>query len=78
MCTIEYGMMLIMIKKQKKKEANKEKKREKKESHLFYIGSDLSKRKTNKQTIYFVEGAVDRYRADLGLSTFNDGRGIFD
>jgi hypothetical protein len=21
---------------------------------------------------------VDRYRADLGLSTFNDGRGIFD
>jgi hypothetical protein len=30
MCTIEYGMMLIMIKKQKEKEANKEKKREKK------------------------------------------------
>ncbi len=22
--------------------------------------------------------AVDRYRADFGLSTFNDGRGIFD
>jgi hypothetical protein len=65
----------MMIKKRKKKRQTK--KREKKQSHLFYIGSDLAKMK-NKQTIYFVGGAVDRYRADLGLSTFNDGRGIFD
>jgi hypothetical protein len=27
---------------------------------------------------YFDGGAVERYRADNGLSTFNDGRGIFD
>ncbi len=25
-----------------------------------------------------VGGAVDRYRADLGLSTFNEGRGILE
>ncbi|CAF0807805.1 unnamed protein product [Adineta ricciae] len=33
---------------------------------------------SKKETIHLGGTAVDRYRADLGLSTFKDGRGIFD
>ena len=55
---------------------------------LYGMIENNKKKETNKQTItfvlktegifYFGGGAVERYRADIGLSTFNDGRGIFD
>lgn len=64
------------IKSEKKKQ--KTEKEWKESNHMFYVGSDLSKWKKKEKTIHFVGGAVDRYRADFGLSTFNDGRGIFD
>jgi hypothetical protein len=73
MCTIKYGMM--MNKMQKKKQA-KVKKKGKKSNHMFLYR--FRSFETKKNSIYFVGGAVDRYRADFGLSTFNDGRGIFD
>jgi hypothetical protein len=41
------------------------------------MGSDLSEWRKKKR-IHLGGSAVDRYRADFGLSTFSDGRGIFD
>jgi hypothetical protein len=37
-----------------------------------------TKNHINREKAYFDGRVVERYRADLGLSTFNDGRGIFD
>jgi hypothetical protein len=37
-----------------------------------------TKNHIHREKAYFDGRVVERYRADLGLSTFNDGRGIFD
>ena len=50
-------MLLVMIKKQEKK---KEREKKKKQSHLLYIGSDLSKRieKEEKESERFISSEV--------------------
>lgn len=69
MCTVEYGMT---------NEEGQEKAENGGDKAITCWRESQIFRNEHEETIHLGGAAVDRYRADLGLSTFKDGRGIFD
>lgn len=69
---------MIKSKKQKRKQKQEWKKKKENKSITCFVYRFRSFKMKRRICIHLGGAAVDRYRADLGLSTFNDGRGIFD